>query len=400
MSRSKSACSRAERGHVQLVVQLQRAIVEIGRAEDAQQAIDDHRLGVHHGRLVFVELDTLFQQALVGGAAREFHRLGVGDVAFDDHPDSDAAPARVGEAPFGRFIHDEVRRLDVERGPSGGDRQQVEQLHPARAAFRPAPHDNGPRAPCRCVVVREEIRFDDLAALDPILIERPFDVHGGRAADLDLGVAPARLRPGIHRPLVRDADAADERDIAVDDERLPMGAVIQLLEGEAGEPVGPGDPAACALEALDVVPLDGIGADRIQDQPDVDAAPRRGFKRRGETVRDLSAVVDIRFEAHAVTRPADRLQHGRQCPGALAVHDVRVPGRQRRAEQAGQVLRELRIAGGERRSDPQCLLVLRDQQGAGDDERRDEEGAENVPGSRYGDAHGRSDQPPACAGGS
>ena len=64
MSVSKSAGQLAASSAIgdadrEFVVQLERTIAEVGRADDAEHAVDDHRLGVHHGRLVFEHLDAL-----------------------------------------------------------------------------------------------------------------------------------------------------------------------------------------------------------------------------------------------------------------------------------------------------------------------------------------------------
>ena len=53
-------------------------------------------------------------------------------------------------------------------------------------------------------------------------------------------VAPVFLVLRVAEPLVGDAHAAGERDVAVDDERLPMGPVVVILDGEEAEWVEPG----------------------------------------------------------------------------------------------------------------------------------------------------------------
>ncbi|MNC86593.1 hypothetical protein D3C83_22650 [compost metagenome] len=89
-----------EDGRVQLVVQLERAIVEVRGSDDAQDAVDHHRLGVHHRRLVLVDLDAEPEKPFVGGPPGELHRLGIGDVALDKHPHAHVAAPRLGQTPI------------------------------------------------------------------------------------------------------------------------------------------------------------------------------------------------------------------------------------------------------------------------------------------------------------
>jgi hypothetical protein len=61
------------------------------------------------------------------------------------------------------------------------------------------------------------------------------------------------------------------------------------------------------------------------------------------------------------------------------VDDVQIARSERRSKQARQIFRESRIVGGQRRPDAQRFLILRDDEGASDDQRRDEQRADDVP---------------------
>src|SRR5262245_13662462 len=50
---------------IQLVVELERSVVEVRRSEHAPHTVDDEGLRVHHGRLVLVDLDAQFHQLVV-----------------------------------------------------------------------------------------------------------------------------------------------------------------------------------------------------------------------------------------------------------------------------------------------------------------------------------------------
>src|SRR5690242_6072541 len=59
---------RIEHGQVDLIVDSERSVVEVGRPDDAPLAVDDGNLGVDHGGLIFVEFDSDFQQVTIGAA--------------------------------------------------------------------------------------------------------------------------------------------------------------------------------------------------------------------------------------------------------------------------------------------------------------------------------------------
>jgi hypothetical protein len=107
--------------NIDLIVHVQGPVVEIRRADDAPRPVDDRRLGVHHRRLVLVDLDPLPEQRVVFAAARPLHRFRVRTVTFDQYPDAHTAAARLLEGPTGGIVDDEVRRGDLERSLRGAN---------------------------------------------------------------------------------------------------------------------------------------------------------------------------------------------------------------------------------------------------------------------------------------
>ena len=151
-SRSKSAVSRAARPasedcDVQLVVELERSIVEVGGPDDAPDAVDDHRLRVHHRRPVLVRYDAASQAGARRRAAGELHGLCVGDIAFDQDPDAHAAPPRPLERPHRRFVREKYgeRMSSVRLAPAIERRNSS--FIVAAAAGRRAPEHERPLVP-------------------------------------------------------------------------------------------------------------------------------------------------------------------------------------------------------------------------------------------------------------
>ena len=241
----------AGHGDVELVVQLQRSVVEVRRAEHAPDAVDHDHLGVHHRRLVLVHLDAELEQALVVLARRVLHGHRVGDVPFDEDPDLDAAGDRVSQRPPRRFVRDEVRARDVDRLAGRGDRQQVELREVVAAAARRAPDGE------RTILLRAapgaraiELRRHLAGRLAEVLVERPLQQAHDRAADPDVRVAPVLLALRVAEPVVGDADASGKPDLAVDDQDLAVAAVVHFLEGIPAQRVEIADAAPRALQAL------------------------------------------------------------------------------------------------------------------------------------------------------
>jgi hypothetical protein len=149
---------------------------------------------------------------------------------------------------------------------------------------------------CRRRKTRLHLGINDSAGHDPVLVEGRFDVGDRGSVDLDLRVAPHREVLHIVRPLVRDAHAADKRDLAVDDERLAMSSVIDLFELKTCERIYPADARPGVLEPFDVFLRHFLGTDRVQHQPHLDAPASGCLERVRESRADHALFVDVTFE--------------------------------------------------------------------------------------------------------
>src|SRR4029078_12302756 len=88
------------------------------------------------------------------------------------------------------------------------------------------------------------------AALEPVLRDDALDVRHDWPLDPRHHVAPHRLSPGALEPPVRHARAADERDAAIDDEQLAMGAIVEARQAVPLHAPIPLDTAAGAGQLL------------------------------------------------------------------------------------------------------------------------------------------------------
>ena len=91
----------------------------------------------------------------------------------------------------------------------------------------------------------------------------------------------------VSKPLVGHANPARERDPAVDDEDLAMGAEIQILGRVEASRIERQHAGAGIRQSIDVRSVHRAGADGV-DERDPDAAARRPFERAGEAIGDLA----------------------------------------------------------------------------------------------------------------
>ena len=99
-----------------------------------------------------------------------------------------------------------------------------------------------------------------------------------------------------------------------------MGAVVQFVQGvPLGRPE-PGDRGAGPLELVDEAVVHLGGADRIQQDVDLDAGGGAFGERLGELRRDGAGPVDVGGEVDRLRGVLDRFQHGGEDLAAVAEH--------------------------------------------------------------------------------
>ena len=156
---------------------------------------------------------------------------------------------------------------------------------------------------CGQILVDVLAAQDLAAALEPVLGEDALDADttgpSMRAImSRQIGFPPERLHPPVG-----DAGAADERDVAVDDEQLAVGAVVQPCEAV---PASAADTArrgsrtdAAGRRCTGSSPRLPIG---VHDQRDAHAGPRPLGQRLDELVGDLPALEDVALHVHRLAR--------------------------------------------------------------------------------------------------
>ena len=312
-ARSRSNCSvsspaKAVRADAQrrLVVELERAVVEVRRADRRPAAVDGHRLGVQHRRLVLVDLDARPHQLVVGGAAGDPDRRLVDVRARHEHAHAHAALGRVLERLGERRARDEVGRGEVDRLLRGCDREVVERLDVGVAdARRWSARPSSARRPARR---RARAGSCGPASTSPVASSQ----FSANAPNRPRTTGPA-TRTCVSRqwsgssalpvhssamptPPVSPTRPSATRILRCVRLRQALGRV-RLGRAEAAH------PHAGLGHLLDQLVLELHAADRVDDHVALDA--RRGAlaQRVGDLVRDLAAPVDVGEQADASAAP-------------------------------------------------------------------------------------------------
>ena len=234
--RRRSAASRragqvaVERDEHDLLVVVERAAVEVRRADDRGDPVDRHHLRVHHRRLEGPDPHPALDQPRVDRLAGQLADPLVGVRARA----AAGRPRRRGPAP---------------RRGSRGSRRPARSTPSRCAAARGADSSMTWKADCMssqprlaeprttCTVERPVLRLlrelvvvvvERLAGLGPVLDERRLQAVDRRPLDAQVGVPPLVLVAGVAAPLLGDADAAGEADPAVDDADLAVQPVVGL----------------------------------------------------------------------------------------------------------------------------------------------------------------------------
>src|SRR5256885_3307744 len=116
---------------------------------------------------------------------------------------------------------------------------------------------------------------------------------------------------GFPPPFARDPPPASEPDLAIDDQQLSMGAVVQLLS--AGpviqlEVMKLDDLRTSVAHLFYVLLIDLFGANDIENDMHFHAIGGTLRQRVGELLSDFASPIDVSFELDRPLGPADRLQ--------------------------------------------------------------------------------------------
>ena len=141
----------------------------------------------------------------------------------------------------------------------------------------------------------------------------------------------------ITQPEVGNTDAAGEADFPIDDENLPVCAVVQLLETVPVCGIEVDDVAARGTQTFEVTIFHLARTDGIDNDANVDAALRGPLERISELAGDLALFVNVGLEADAFARTVDRLQHCGKHLVAVDQHVIVVAGGEIGGHQRGQV---------------------------------------------------------------
>ena len=183
---------------------------------------------MHHRRLVLEDADAAAQKQLVVHATGLAHQGDVGEFAGNNDPNVDAAAHRPLQRARGVAIGNEVRVADVNRFRGADDRHDVEQLD-RRASLRRRRLDDlgevrtAPLDRRKVVETGEQLA----ATLHPVVHERKLHLRHDGAFDPRNCLAPVVLRVGVTEPIVGNSHSAGEADLAVDNQHLPVRAMVE-----------------------------------------------------------------------------------------------------------------------------------------------------------------------------
>src|SRR5581483_2263820 len=222
----------ARAAHGDLVVDLEREVVEVARADRAPGADDSQHLLVQERALVFENAYARGEEDVEVAVRRVLHERHVGGGGRRHHDAHvDAALGGAAEGVERRRPRYEVRVLEVDALSRHAQHEVMQDLHRRRRARGLGACDvHGDVA--RALEAREDALADEELArlLDPVLAEaRLCRVHD-RAAQAHREVAEVVAILRLAQPLVLDAVAAYEGDAAVDHHELAMVALVLQAE--------------------------------------------------------------------------------------------------------------------------------------------------------------------------
>ena len=184
---------------------------------------------------------------------------------------------------------------------------------------------------------------DFAGELDPVVEEHRLHLRHHRPFDGEVAVAPVLRVLGVTGPLGRDADTAGEAELAVDDEQLAVGAVVEAAEMGPARRVIAADLAAGVGDFGDERFVHLGAADPVEQHVHLDTGTGPLGERGGELAADVARPVDVRLEGDGLPGTANGSQHRREDLVAVEEHAVAVPAHHRRPKQGTELLHEARV---------------------------------------------------------
>src|SRR5450759_1344396 len=124
----------------------------------------------------------------------------------------------------------------------------------------------------------------------------------------------------MSRPLVGNADAACEPDLAVHDQQTAMRSVVVLHPVEPSYAAEPGDLAAGVAHLIDELVGHRLSSFAVENESHHHATPGGIGKRRRELSRHRPRPIDVRGEVDGRLALADRGEHRRKDLVAVLEH--------------------------------------------------------------------------------
>ena len=186
---------RIEEHEVRLVVEGERPVVEVHRADRAPEAVHDERLRVHHRRLILVDADRRRAAAprSVRAPPTSVVFTSVSSLTVRMRTSTPRCPRLLEQLPE-IVVGDEVRVVDVERLARAGDRERDEPLGRRASRGRRGEEDPGVHAAVDVAerfLGKEHVAGDQLpGAFRPRRRERRLQAHHRRPLEAHVRLAP------------------------------------------------------------------------------------------------------------------------------------------------------------------------------------------------------------------
>ena len=186
--------------------------------------------------------------------------------------------------------------------------------------------------------------------LDPVV--QKGGLHLGYHGTLDpkVHVAPVIRVLRMAAPLIGDTNTAGKARVTVDDQNLPMSAIVDPCQGVPAQRVIPLDLDSRLLHAANHCVVDFFAAHPIQHHVDPDAGAGSLDQAPRQLRSDFAGPVDVGFKSDGARAGGDRPQHRGEDLIAVLQRCDGVAGDDRRSQQCPHLAPELGV--------PDIVIVL------------------------------------------